>query len=470
MDAHAERPQSTLILDLGETHAKTCTYDEFGTQIRRGSIATPSLLEGDYPALDVERIWDWFVLEAREASAISDIRAINVSAHGACAVLLQEDGSLAFPVLDYEFAGVEELNMQYERIRPDFLDSLSPSLPAGLNLGRQLFWLQKKFPPEFSSVSAVIFYPQYWIWRMTGRKVTERTSLGCHTDLWNPGEDCFSTLPKALNIESLIPEIVATHDCVGNVSDEFAAAAQLSGNCEVFAGVHDSNASLARYIASGVAADISVISMGTWVISMVLGSSTRVLREPRDMLANVSVTGEVVPCARFMGGREHAIICELLKSSPSDHVHERNIEMALANQSLITPSFSLGTGPFPLRRAELNAKGCSGAALATLYLALMIDYELDLLGSKGDIIFGSASSRSPMLCRLVAALRPSAKVMLSGDTASTPLGAWCLTRWNKPMPEKLRSFSIAEPTQIKALLPYRQTWRTALETGQEHEK
>lgn len=29
-------------------------------------------------------------------------------------------------------------------------------------------------------------YPQYWALRLTGIAANEVTSLGCHTDLWNP--------------------------------------------------------------------------------------------------------------------------------------------------------------------------------------------------------------------------------------------------------------------------------------------
>jgi hypothetical protein len=40
------------------------------------------------------------------------------------------------------------------------------------------------FPAEFAAVDAILPYPRHWVWKLTGGKVAEATSLGCHTDLW----------------------------------------------------------------------------------------------------------------------------------------------------------------------------------------------------------------------------------------------------------------------------------------------
>ena len=47
--------------------------------------------------------------------------------------------------MDYEWNGLESVNVEYEGIRPSFEETFSPSLPAGLNFGKQLFWQQKNF-------------------------------------------------------------------------------------------------------------------------------------------------------------------------------------------------------------------------------------------------------------------------------------------------------------------------------------
>ena len=75
--------------------------------------------------------------------------------------------------MDYEWNGLESVNVEYEGIRPSFEETFSPSLPAGLNFGKQLFWQQKNFPEEFKNANAILMYPQYWSWRLTGNLSSE---------------------------------------------------------------------------------------------------------------------------------------------------------------------------------------------------------------------------------------------------------------------------------------------------------
>ena len=74
----------------------------------------------------------------------------------------------------------------------------------------------------------------------------------------------------------------------------------------IVCGAHDSNASLVPHLVSR-REPFTVISTGTWVIIMAVGGKGR-LDPKADMLANVDVRGEPVPTARFMGGREFAVL------------------------------------------------------------------------------------------------------------------------------------------------------------------
>ena len=35
---------------------------------------------------------------------------------------------------------------------------------------------------------AILSYPQFWGWRLTGAKVSEVSYFGCHSHLWRPLE------------------------------------------------------------------------------------------------------------------------------------------------------------------------------------------------------------------------------------------------------------------------------------------
>ena len=147
-----------------------------------------------WPHFDLEVHWEFFLHHLAAFHAAHGVDAISVTTHGASAVLLDAQGGLAAPMLDYEHPGPDDLAQEYDAIRPPFAETGSARLPGGLNLGAQLFWLFRTQPGLRGRVAHVLTYPQYWGWRLTGDLATDVTSLGCHTDLWNPWEGRFSSL------------------------------------------------------------------------------------------------------------------------------------------------------------------------------------------------------------------------------------------------------------------------------------
>ena len=57
---------------------------------------------------------------------------------------------------------------------------------------------RRSFRTQFARVRTILTYAQYWVWRLTGIAVNEVTSLGCHTDLWNPQKGDFPSLVDTL--------------------------------------------------------------------------------------------------------------------------------------------------------------------------------------------------------------------------------------------------------------------------------
>ncbi len=453
----------TAILDIGKTNVKLCLLDDTGQTVWSRYRRNEVVGDEPYPHFDVDALWQWLLAALTEAAEAFAVEAINVSTHGACAALVKADGALAMPVLDYEYAGVEECDTAYNAVRPDFLQTYSPNLPAGLNLGRQLFWLKDRFPEGFNHAVKILMYPQYWTWRLTGVATGEVTSLGCHTDLWNPVSGDYSSLVDVLDVREKLPASVSATSCIGNVSIEVARQTGLPQDCRVFAGVHDSNASFARHLSAGLNSPFAVISTGTWVITMANGIDLSVLDEQRDTLANVSALGEPLACARFMGGREFEEICRLTDSGVDGECSESDIAELVAAGEFALPAFAKDGGPFPGLTGKLPAKVKNGKALATLYTALMIDYELDLLGADGDILLGSSSSKNPLLCNLLAQLRGGQRVLLSGDEASTVTGAWVLTRPDFPRIDLLKNYVVTGSAQVSGLGEYRDEWRRRAE-------
>jgi hypothetical protein len=196
---------------------------------------------------------------------------------------------------------------------------------------------------------------------------------------------------------------------------------------------------------------------------MSTGTAVDALDEARDMLANVSVDGRLVPCIRFMGGREYAEICRQCGVPPGAPVGEAEVAAVIASDAFALPDFSGGSGPFGGRPPEIRGDcGSSGNALATLYCALMVDYCLDLLRADSDVLIAGSYLQNPLLCALIAQLRAPQPVLLSSDTAGTVRGTAQLTNWSRPV-----SVSLAhcKPAAVTGLGDYRQAWRKCAEEG-----
>ncbi len=173
------------VLDVGKTNVKLEVFAPGGELLWERSIANRVVPGPPYPHADVEVIWTFLITALREANAAHPFDAIVPTTH-ACAGALVDEADLLLPVMDYEFTGVEEIEPLYAKLRPPYAETLSPPLPAGLNLGRQIAWQRQHFPEAFARAKHYLTYPQYWSWRLSGVAASEVTMLGSHTDLWAP--------------------------------------------------------------------------------------------------------------------------------------------------------------------------------------------------------------------------------------------------------------------------------------------
>ena len=306
------------VIDIGKTNAKVALVDLTTlSEVALRRTANAPLRQPPYPHHDVEALWTFILNSLASLNREQRIDAISITTHGATGTLVDATGELVLPVLDYEFDGPDRLAADYDAMRPAFAETGTPRLPSGLNLGAQFFWQQKSFPAEFAKAAAMLMYPQYWALRLTGVAANEVTSLGCHTDLWNPWTADFSSLVDRLAWRELMAPVRPAKDRLGPILPALAARTRLDPRTPVFCGLHDSNASLLPHLLSD-APPFSVVSTGTWVVSMAVGGKQIVLDAARDTLVNVSALGNPVPSARFMGGREFSVLTRPSATGPED--------------------------------------------------------------------------------------------------------------------------------------------------------
>jgi sugar (pentulose or hexulose) kinase len=458
--------QTTLVFDIGKTHVKLQVVDSQLQTLVEAKAKNQVLHLSPYPQADVDGIWAWLVSTLNGWSITSKITNIVVTTHGATAAIinasLPAQHALVLPILDYEYADIQDFAPDYQCLRPDFTESCSPNLPAGLNLGRQLYWQSRLYPSQFAQATHILMYPQYWIWRLTGNCSTEVTSLGCHTDLWAPQAKSYSSMVTTLNWRPLLGEPSAAWLETGKVQTSIAKQTGLSQKCRVFGGLHDSNASYLRYLQLQDQHDFTVISSGTWTILMSSASDV-CLDESKDMLANVDVNCHPVACARFMGGREYETICAKLGNKLSQDQSESALQHVLQQQYMVTPDFSEGNGPFGGQTPVINAPETSQYAqvIATVYCALMIDYQLTQLNASGKIYIEGAFIQNRLMCQLLAQLRVGQTVWLSSDGSGTVQGAALLSQWRQNIP--VMQHEACPASEFVELVAYKQKWLALLQ-------
>ncbi|SLN53190.1 FGGY-family carbohydrate kinase [Roseisalinus antarcticus] len=454
-------PRHIAVIDIGKTNAKLALVDldalEEIAVVTRPNTVVPG---PPWPHFDVAG-HRAFLLEALAAfHRAHRIDAISVTTHGASVVLLDDRFGLAAPILDYEHDGPEALTEAYDRIRPPFAVTGSPRLAAGLNVGAQLHWQFHEDPALRDRTAHVLTYPQYWGHWLTGEIACDVTSIGCHTDLWQPSAGTVSDLAEALGLAGKMAPVRRSTDILGTILPGIADATGLPRNTPVAVGIHDSNASLYPHILAQ-AAPFSVVSTGTWVITMAVGGTRAALDPDRDTLVNVNALGDPVPSARFMGGREYEIVQAGGTAEPTGP----DIAQVLASSLMVLPAVEPRTGPFrgcPMRWTGPEPAVGSGqrAAALSFYLALMTNTCLRLTGAEGPTIVEGPFARNGLFTGMLGAAtgRP---VLQSGTATGTSIGAALLFADRSAPPPRMAEAATAPPPGWG---DYAEAWRRCTES------
>lgn len=461
-----------VVLDVGKTNAKLTLWNKGGERLARRVRANAVVQAPQYRALDAAGVESWLEEGLREFARLADVRAIVPVAHGAAAALVR-GGTLHAPPMDYEDEAPPELRRAYEPQRDPFAATGSPLLPQGLNLGLQLHWLEQLTGPWPDDLQ-ILPWPQYWAWRLSGVAASEASSLGCHSDLWRPREQRPSDLARRRGWAARLPPLRAAGDVLGPISPAWVARTGLPADCQVLCGLHDSNAALhaARGRPELAGRDATVLSTGTWFVAMRTlppaspDADLPELDERRDCLLNVDVQGRPAPSARFMGGRESEQIAgldpeRLTENYDPEALLARVPELASAGV-FVLPSFARGVGPFPDAPGgwvkEPSSPGDKRAVLG-LYLALVTDAILELIGSRDRLVVEGRFGEAQVFVQALARLRPQQTIYISDSGDDLCFGALRLLDASLRPRAPLRS---VQPI-ASDLDAYRSAWRARID-------
>jgi sugar (pentulose or hexulose) kinase len=441
------------VLDFGKTNSKLLVFDRRGEVVFSTRTRPVWRLVDGISVLDDEALLVWALAGLREAEAArpGEMLGVMVSAHG-CTFALADDNALVRPILDYEQELPGDLAAAVDAGLPPYAETFAPPRPQGFNYGRHMLWLRRLEPESFERAGAILGYPQFWSWRLGGRKVAETTYMGCHSHIWAPARGGFSSLVDAEGWRGKKPP--------------FARAGAVTGEIEiggrriaVHNGVHDSNAALQAYRSLGLTS-FTLISTGTWVIIFNPDCPLDALDPAFDMYCNVDVDGRAVPTIGFMGGREFDAIAGEL----DDAVERESIQRVIDARQFALPAFA-AAGPFggqPGRIVPPAPDAADRPAIAMLYVALMIDLCLDAIRSANPIVIDGGLIAGGVLAELLAQLRPDQAVSEGGISEGTAAGAATLAFAAHGLDMALpRTVGVAAG-RYRDLDAYRREWRAHL--------
>ena len=288
------------VFDIGKTNKKLLLFDQNYQVIKEEQIQFEETLDDDgYPCDDLIRLSNWMKNSLENILSSNDLYQIvglNFSAYGASFVHLDSAGKPLTPLYNYLKDFQKKLRQQFLESYGSnvFTDTASPELGM-LNSGLQLFWLKKEKSEIFHQIRHSLHLPQYCSYLFSNNPVSEITSVGCHTALWDFQKNDYHTWVEVENLHSVQQKPLPSNSI--NTTDKSMA---------VGIGMHDSSAALVPYLKSFDEKFI-LLSTGTWAISLNPFNDEPLTDAElqKDCLCYLNYEGKPVKASRLFAGNEH---------------------------------------------------------------------------------------------------------------------------------------------------------------------
>ncbi len=387
-----------LKLDIGKTHTKLVRMTKRGNDECVGQIASPTCRGPSYPAIDVEKVFEWFMKTASLLPDKDRITAILPVAHGAAFAALNS-GELCLPVMDYEFDPPNHVNQAYRAIRPQFSETGSPEMPGMLNGAKQLFYLAERHTSEFAQIDAIVPLAQYFSFRLSGKLCNEVSAMGCHTDLWNPHAGQFSTLVEQQEWSALFPAFANAERVIGCIRPDIAQECGVNRDVAILAGGHDSSIEIAPHLGADENGTV-ILTTGTWFVLSRIASAQSADEPVKNSARTMSIDHREMSTMRFMGGR----LIEKVAAS-GDPAEIEDLSWVLENQLIFMPPGNVRSTSFKADAAQ-NPHADDGQkavkAAATCHLVLVTLDCLQKLGEADRVVVLGRFASDPVF---IAAMR-----------------------------------------------------------------
>lgn len=301
----------TAVFDIGKTNKKFFLFDKHYKEVFREYTKLPETEDEDgFPAEDLPVLKQWIqtTLDTMLEKEEYDIKAVNFSSYGASFVHLDHQGKVLTPLYNYTKSIEESVRKEfYNNYGGELKIAVETASPQSgfLNSGMQLYWLKKTKPEIFSQIKYSLHLPQYLSYLFTGISVSEYTSIGCHTNLWDYDKQDYHNWVYEEQLDKILAPIVPTSTCIQILYK--------GKRIKVGVGIHDSSSALLPYILSKKVPFL-LLSTGTWSIALNPFSKGEIKRKDleHNCLNYLRVDGKPVKASRFFMGNEYRFQVEKL--------------------------------------------------------------------------------------------------------------------------------------------------------------
>jgi sugar (pentulose or hexulose) kinase len=501
------------VIDIGMTNKKVAVYDDTLTQIAAQYRNFPPLMVDGLETHDLAAMEAWFIEELAKAAKVYPIKALAVTTHGATFVCVGKDGKPSAPCVYYTHEPGDEFHDRFYKLfdTPESLQARTgtPYLKAMINPAKGILFLRENYPEQFGNTAHLLFYPQYWGYRFTGKTGMEGTYTGCHGYLWDQIDHKLSSVAEGLGAAALMPgKISNSWDILGTVNAELVQKTGLSKDVIVTMGIHDSNSSLLPHFAKKGETGFALNSTGTWCVIMnpVTAYGFRPDELGKVVFFNISAFGAPVKTAIFQGGKEFETWSALLmKLHNRKDIPPYNRELYGAilaeKNAFLLPELVAGSGQFPGSKPRVSEAGAeyryeditSGKAvppsfqnyergIALLKISLVMQTVTALertgisvpggqeFGDSPDEVFTEGGFRKDEAYNaMISSFLEKQRVYLTDIAEATALGAAMTAKMaltGKPLADLAKDFDIdyheVPKTGIPELFPYRKAWLNLL--------
>ena len=232
-------------LDIGTRNCKAYAIDINGKIIAKVSRAYDLIFPS--PGMVEQDPEDWWRASFECIKEIinrtkAEVLAIGLSSQANTLLLLDKEGKALMNAISWldqrSTKEVIDLNMKFGE---DEIHNITGMIPNPGFVASKILWFKKKREQLLRKTRIILFSPQSYIaYKLTGKFVVDR-SLASFSMLYNiRRENWFNELLEFTGInEKLLPEILNSHEVVGEIKNEIKKKLGLKRDVMLIIGAHD---------------------------------------------------------------------------------------------------------------------------------------------------------------------------------------------------------------------------------------